>query len=218
MAGCALRLSHLGKRVHRPGLRGSTARRRRSKLGKGKEVSLGSGRRRERPRRSQTAPAARPLSRRVGLGLPPPFEFEFQRRCSAPARRAGAGRASARPAPLPRPGSRGRVRAAAPGSHPELGRPRAAGGAALPGAAASGPEASPDARAAPQLRLAARGARTFPARRHRSPGGSRGRAVAIPRAWGPSAACFPPSPTGTVAQKRTFGASGPPRALETFPI
>lgn len=111
MPGGAHRFPHLRKRVHRPGLRVSTARRRRRwfRFRKRKEVSPGSACRRERtrspgPGHSSQPALLPPAASSVGLGLRLPFKFEFQRREPRACVGGGAGRAS----PRPRTGSRGR--------------------------------------------------------------------------------------------------------------
>lgn len=111
MPGGAGRFPHLRKRVHRPGLRVSIARRRRRwfKFRKRKEVSPGSACLRERTRSPGSGHSSQPAllppaASSVGLGLRLPFKFEFQRREPRACVGGGAGRAS----PRPRTGSRGR--------------------------------------------------------------------------------------------------------------
>lgn len=94
MAGCARRFSHLGKRIHRPGVRVLMARRQKRwfKFRK-RKVSPGSVCHSERPRRPGRGELSRttllcPSACSVRFGPLRPFKFEFQRPYSAPARGA----------------------------------------------------------------------------------------------------------------------------------
>lgn len=155
MAGCAQKFSHLSKRVHRPGLRVSIARRRKRwfKFRKRKEVSLGSVCHLEKTRRpaggGRTLPNYTPLPLSLLYQIRPPAAVQIW--ISAPVQRAcargGAGHASARP------GSRSRGLAGPRGfpsvaGHlsvtPQLQRPECGGRCGAPDTpAASGLEAPP---------------------------------------------------------------------------
>lgn len=131
MPGCARRFSHLRKRVHRPGLRVSIARRWRRwfKFRKRKEVSPGSVCRSEKtgspgPGHSPQPALLSPAASSVGLGLRLPFKFEFQRR--EPRACVRGGRGGARLSPPPHRVTWPRRPGGSQGGSASLARPQAA--------------------------------------------------------------------------------------------